>query len=329
MTNLTQSKKIDVYDRKILFELDMDARIPASGIARKIRLPKETVNFRIRRLLQNGYISSFYTIVNGALLGYQYYKVFFRFKSMTPEMEVDLRDFLLAEKSCVNVRISDGFFDLCYVSMQRSPEDLKEFMFRFHRKFGAFIESRSMNQIINSYRLNQKFLYAGKPSRKRVYHGRTGGIVLSDINKQIISVLSTQARIRLIDISRKVGVDSQLVSYHMRNLERSGVIIGYFTSINMGVLKRSIVQVDVSLRNPEISLKIIDFFDSTSYCIFASEMLGKYDLTVELSLENDGELRAIMQQFKEKFKDELMSYDVSRVYHEFVVNWSPFDAVHS
>lgn len=318
--------KLDQYDHKIISELDINARISASAISRKIRLPKETVNFRVKRLLKHNYIKNFYTLINGSIFGYQYYKIFIKFSNMTNNLEEDVKDFLLAEKSCANLRISDGFFDICFVSMHKTPEDLKQFMHRFHTKFGKNILLRSMNQIISSYKFSQKFFPQSKEIRNKIYYGRTSDYNLDEVDKNIIHILSIQARTKLIDMSNQLNEDSKVIKYHMNKLEKDGIIIGYFTALNLKILQKSLVQIDISLKDPTKMHLILNYFQKTNACIFASEMLGRYDLTIEIYIDNDNQLRDIIQKFKETFSYDIMFYDLSRVYQEFVVNWSPFDA---
>ena len=42
--------KLDIYDRKILFELDKNSRITTTKIGKKIRKSKQFVDYRIKRL---------------------------------------------------------------------------------------------------------------------------------------------------------------------------------------------------------------------------------------------------------------------------------------
>ena len=44
--------KLDLKDKKILFELDKNSRIPLSKLAKKIRLSKEVVFHRLNNLIK-------------------------------------------------------------------------------------------------------------------------------------------------------------------------------------------------------------------------------------------------------------------------------------
>ena len=71
-----KSELIDERDRKILRELEEDARQTDSAIAKKIHLSKQVTNYRIQKLMESGIISNFYTVVNVGNLGLSTYYVF-------------------------------------------------------------------------------------------------------------------------------------------------------------------------------------------------------------------------------------------------------------
>jgi len=209
--------------------------------------------------------------------------------------------------------------------MHRSPSGLKEFLSGFYNNFGSYLMQKSMHTIIASHKLNQKILFPGKTVKSILYHGKTSNYSLDKIDLQIIKKLSTQARIRLIDLAKVIKEDPKVIRYHIKKLEKEGIIVGYFTALSLARLNREFIQLDISLRNPKSVKSIIEFFDKTNSCIFAYELLGRYDLSLELYAKNDKELRKIMAQFKEKFLEDYIFYDLSHIYREFVINWSPFD----
>ena len=81
---------LDARDRAILYYLDKDARQSISSIAKKIKLSKEVVNYRIKNLVKQGTICDFSTIINGAKLGYVMYRVFIRFQNVDVEKEKEM-----------------------------------------------------------------------------------------------------------------------------------------------------------------------------------------------------------------------------------------------
>jgi Lrp/AsnC family transcriptional regulator, leucine-responsive regulatory protein len=315
---------LDSHDKKILFELDINSRASASKIARILRIPKETVNYRIKRLEKSGWIDQLYTIFNPSVLDYTCYRIFLKFNRTTASSEDAIIDFLTNDPSCANLRILEGKFDLVFITFQKNLAELNSFLQKFLVKFGECIFEKNISLILKTIKLNQKFLLEGKTVKKEFSNYSKKMYNLDEIDLGILKSISTKSRARLSDIALDTGVDSRLIDYHLKKLERSGVIVVYTTALNLAKLDREMIQIDIALKEPRTASKIIDFFDSTRTCIFAYELIGKYDLSVEIYVIDDDSLREILGKFKEKFLDEYVYYDIAHVYKKYVINWSPF-----
>ena len=56
--------KLDLKDRKILYELDLDARQPLTQIGKKVGLSKDVVSYRMKKLQDEGIIKNYYTVID-------------------------------------------------------------------------------------------------------------------------------------------------------------------------------------------------------------------------------------------------------------------------
>ncbi len=82
--------------------------------------------------------------------------------------------------------------------------------------------------------------------------------------------------------------------------------------------------INISLKNPKIRRPVISYFENTNACLFAIELLGKYDLTIEVHVPHTDELRKIMDGFRVAFVHDYNDYDVLIINKEFLMVWSPF-----
>ena len=69
-------------DKQILRELRLNARISITELSAKTGLVPATVDSKIKKLIQSGVIKSFYAIPAFSMLGYQWYRLFFRVKNL-------------------------------------------------------------------------------------------------------------------------------------------------------------------------------------------------------------------------------------------------------
>ncbi|MEK6893551.1 MAG: Lrp/AsnC family transcriptional regulator [Nanoarchaeota archaeon] len=318
-------ERLDLLDKKIMYELDLNARASASQIARKIRSSKETINFRINRLIKEEYIKGFYTVFNTSKLGMYYYKTFLKFNRATPEIEEKIIEFIKNYNRCAYLGSCEGYYNVIFLIMVENARQFKEFLTEFKEKFGDYILEKEIHVVLSTHRLNQKFLYAGATSKHYFYQDKIEAYPLDNLDIKIMKLLSTNARMGLVKIGEELNVDSKVVKYRMRNLEKEGVIISYTTAPNFSKLGLEFIQLNFSVIDLKKIPSIIEFFDKTNKCLFALELLGKYDLTIEIHVENDKIFRQIMEKFKERFVNEYISYDVFNIYKEHVVVWLPLE----
>lgn len=72
MKAIAQPIQLDKTDRYVLRILQQDCRIPLHQIAKKLRIPKSTIHYRIRRLERDGVIQGYYTKLSASSLGNDY-----------------------------------------------------------------------------------------------------------------------------------------------------------------------------------------------------------------------------------------------------------------
>jgi DNA-binding Lrp family transcriptional regulator len=315
---------LDLLDRKILYELDLDARASASHLAKKLRKSKETVNFRLNRLLEEGYLKGFYTVFNTSKLGWFYYKMYLKLKDITPVKEKELFEYISKQPKIAYLASMEGHYDGVFLVMSQSSRDLVDFLYPFMKLYGEFVQEKQLVTFLTTHRLNQKFLHAGSETKDWHYPVEMGSYGLDDVDKEIMQTLSTNARMPLVEIAKRAGVDVKVVKYRMKKLEKDGIILAYVTAPNFEKLGLQFAQINISLKEPNVIKSIISYFDFTNRCLFALEMIGAYDLAVEVHVEGNEQLNHIIDGFREKFVGKYNDYDVAIITKEYVVVWAPF-----
>ena len=56
--------KLDLKDKKILYELDLNSRQSFHQIAKKVGLSKDSIIYRVNKLKQDGIIKQFHTVID-------------------------------------------------------------------------------------------------------------------------------------------------------------------------------------------------------------------------------------------------------------------------
>jgi len=239
-------------------------------------------------------------------------------KSLSPESQKN-KVFMIVGATLIGF----GLVALAFLIMVKNARQFKDFLITFKEKFGDYILEKEVHTVLTTHRLNEKFLFAGKTSKHSFYQDEVGNYIVDKIDIEILQILSKDARISLIDLGKRIGIDPKVAKYRIKKLEKEGIIITYTSAPNFDKLGFQFIQINFDLKNIKIIPQIIEFFDRTNKCLYALELLGKYDLTIEIHVENDRVLREIMESFKQQFVDKYNDYDIFNMYKEHLVVWLP------
>lgn len=222
--------ELDLLDRKIMHELDLNARISASRLARKLRRSKETINFRINRLLRDGYLKGFYTVFNTSKLGWFYVKAYLKFKDTTPHKENEIFEYLGGMAHVAYLSSVEGKYDCLLLFMVKSMAQADSSLSSFMKKYGEFIQEKDVCVFLSTHRLNQKFLFSGKESRDWHYPYELGNYTLDEADAKLVRAISSSARLPLIQLAKRCGLPLSVAKYRLKKLEKDGIILAYVSS---------------------------------------------------------------------------------------------------
>jgi len=90
---------IDLKDRKILYELDLNCRQSNTQIGKKVGLKKDIVSYRIKRMQDDGIITNFWTAINTYKLGYNVYRLYIAFQDVSIDVKNEIIQYFVEEKS--------------------------------------------------------------------------------------------------------------------------------------------------------------------------------------------------------------------------------------
>src|SRR3989344_1457881 len=81
---------MDLIDKKLLYELNWNTRQTDTKLAKKLRISKQVVNYRIKQLENHQIIKSYHAIIDWRKLGYNAIRVYLKWQNITLEKEKEV-----------------------------------------------------------------------------------------------------------------------------------------------------------------------------------------------------------------------------------------------
>lgn len=319
--------ELSVKDKKIIFELSKNARQSANAIARKVGVSKDVVTYKINNFLKQGIIRRFITIINTERLGFHRYEIFFGLKNIDEKKEKQIAEYLSKNPLSLWVRSSLGEWDMLSEFYTRDILDYEKTLREINNKLRENLEKVDSSRVLVEYAFPLKCI--GYDFNEPLIEAQSetnfikAEVDLKDI--KILRELSKDARVNVIDISRKTGINADTIIYRIKNLIKNKIILGFRTVMNESFLGLSRYKLLISLK--EIDNKKYDSFLSFLNSIKASQYvkkcIGNWDFSLTLLCKDMDELRRIVFDIKNHLGDSLKEYKILLLFEEHKNNYFP------
>jgi Lrp/AsnC family leucine-responsive transcriptional regulator len=313
----TQSEPLDWKDRKILRELDENARQNFSKIAKSTRMSKQTIIYRMNNLIKNKVIKEFITYIDVQALGYTFYDIFFKLKYCSQEEENQMIKSIL-DMSEVGWFISTrGEWNLGVCVMAKTPEEFNKILERVLEILGNNTIDYDFFIVIEASQLPYKEVledYDVKPT----FLGKKEAVKLNKKDAKVIKELAKNARESIINISSKTKLSIETVRYSIKKLENSGIIQSYkplIDTIKLGYLW-NIMLIKFNYCSDEKQKEFINFLKSQKQVFYLVKGVGNWSLMIEFHTKDTEEFDNIQRIIKSKFEKIIRDERIIQVLKE-------------
>jgi len=317
---------LDQKDRKLLYELDCNSRQTIQQLARKIGLSKDAIKYRINRLLKDEIIKSFNAVIDTGKIGFTSFRLFLKFYQLSPEKEREILDFLQKNKNLVWFVQVEGNWDINTWFLYKSLEEMNSFWIEFLTKFNNYIEKREFGIYSNVTYFSRAYLLKTEKnifSMPIISLSKEEKLDKSDL--KIIELLSKNARISIVDIAQETSLTSKTIINKIKRLEKDKIVVGYRAEFNLEKLELKYYKIHISTFNttPEKIKRFKQYIQENPNIIYYDEVLGGYDIEIEVQIENENKLRELIEEIRERFSNIIKDYEVLHYFKEHRLRFFP------
>jgi HAD superfamily hydrolase (TIGR01509 family) len=320
-----KSEIIDEKDRRILRTLEEDARQPDSAIAKQVHLSKQVTNYRIQQMIKSGIINNFYTVVNVGNLGLSTYYVFLQLKGMNGEEEKLLLKKLNSLDGVGWLVFCIGKWDIILNINEESIQNFEKTLNRVIELCGDYLHEYKFTILSEAEHLGYKFL-TGKKYARPIYQGERERIFKIDISdEKILRELSQNARLDLVELSKKTKIPVHVLSYRLRKLIKNGVIEGFKPKLNIAKLgyQWHLLLIRLGPHSEERKKELIEFCRANRDIYYLTSTIGDYNLMLDVHIKSAEELKEILAGLKGRFQDVIKTYESVMITEEHKIDYIP------
>ena len=314
--------ELDLKDKKILSELEMNARISYSTLGKKVGVSKQVVKYRIEKLESDNIIQGYNALVDVGRLGETIYVVYFKLIQISSSKEKEWIDEINKSPNVLGAGKNAGHWDLTVAIRCRNNQELDEILKKITFGRSEKIKEKLITSEIESTYFNTKLLFDGK-SYESITSESQENLEISETDRKIIHYLSENCRMSLLDLSDKIKMSPNGIKNRIKNLEKQKIIIGYKTKLNyekLGYLHFRVF-LHLSKFTKELYNNIKSFLRSKGNIESVSRYIGYADVDFRCYSETIEEFYSLISEIKDNFLQNIIEIDSMPIFRWERINY--------
>ena len=324
-------ESIDYKTRKILYELDGNARQSYSQIGKKTGLSKMTVAHRIQNLQDRGIIQNYYTLINPYALGFYGIAVLLRYQYANEKIRKEILNFFINYDNTWYVSTAEGSFDLVASIWISDVGKFLTFYNNLMMRYGEYLKNQLFRNYFQQYHYRHSYLL-NKSDKKNdrdelaeICVGKRQN--LDETEFKILHTIAYNARAPLTEIGKSVGKDAMTINQRIKKMKVNGIIQGFRAGFNASALGFKIINVDIHLRNYEKRYILIDQIKQNPHLIDIFTSIGNENLQFVFCVENVEQIHEIMHNVANKYSNLIKDYEYIIKTGLYKWNWIPGELI--
>ena len=318
---------LDELDKKILYVLGKNARLSYSQISKEIKSKKPIVAYHVQNLEKKGIIWKYVPVISLSRLGIYAHKIYFRFHGLNTENKKELIEEFFKDKHINWVAESVGVWDLL-ISIY--AKNIMEFVIKKNQifeKYGDFVQDYSIILLEDALVFNRDYLVKNNTNYRKefVFGGKIEIEEIDEKQKKILRLIRNDGRFSLLDVAKKTKLNVGTVQSKIKDLEKSGIIQGYTTFINLNKTNLKFFKLSIHLNKygkKEFN-ELLNYCKANKNVLHLIKSIGDWELEVELESDNLDYVYEFVDELKTKFPNVIKKTDLVIIKNERKLDFFP------
>ena len=149
---LERKINVDKTDIKLLGLLSQNCRLNFIGLGEKLKISRETVNYKIKKLIQGKVIAKFQPTINPFILGFEGHLLMIKLKK--PTQKNKLIDYLENTQRCNTILVSSEDYGIITFVHCKNNAEFRKFENDFISKFKDIVYEYTFELVKNQHKLD-------------------------------------------------------------------------------------------------------------------------------------------------------------------------------
>ena len=319
---------MDAKDKKLLSLIDLNSREKEVILAKQLGTSKQVINYRLRKLIEEGYIKKLQMVPNLRALGVNIYaNIYYKMPNVSKTKEKEIIDYLLNNKKVGYVALLGGEFDLSIVLVARNLQELEKLLLEITLANTNALSTYNVSLRTFGVKFPKKYLLSKKNIKnqaKKIVADDSSLEKIDEIDKSILKNLSINSRQAMLEISEELEIPFSTIRTRIKSLERKEIIAGYSALLDIPKMGYNNYKLFLRVKNksPETHVKLLSFGERHPNITWIFKTIGDYDYELRIEVENNEKYQEILREIRSEFSDAIKDTKTLIIFNELKEDYS-------
>lgn len=299
--------KLDKVDRKILFELDKNCRIPITQLSKKVKKSRQAVEYRINQLVKKELITGFKTSINPHKINNKIYKIYLKLKNTSNEKQ-KLFTFLRKSDKVYWIGECSGKWDLIFGIFAKEDYEFFNFKNQFISKFNSSIVEEEGGILIDVQQYPKRY-FTNEFSSPVMFAGKMQNNKLDETDYLLLNQIAGNARASIVELAEKTKTTPAIIIHRLKKLEKQKIILQYRLEIDISKLGLELYKAIIKMDryNSEDEKKFLNYISNKPNIQYLIRNIWQIEL--ELVVKSSHEYYEFVEELKKEFPKMIRTID--------------------
>lgn len=309
---------LDKIDKKIIYELDLNARIPETILAKKIKKSRETIRYRIKQLEKKGIITGYSLYTNPTKIGYQPYKIYLKL-SGKKERRDELIKYIKNLKNLFWLGVADGSWDIGITTYEKKHSEYFNKINSLIEEFKDIIIKKDFGIVIDIHVYPKKFFTNGIIEPKILF-GKLEFNKIDELDIKILNILNKNSKEKFLSIANQLNVSIDIIRSRIKKMEKEGLILQYRVNIDYNKLGYEFFKAFLYFKHysKENEMRLYEFCRTNSNVLNYVKQIMPWDAEIEVMAHNYMEFYKIINELRDIFPEDLINIETALMNEDYV-----------
>lgn len=302
---------LDNIDKRILFELERNARISDVKLAKIVGKSKDAIRYRIKRLEEEKVILEWKTWIDYAKLGYKTPTIYLNLLNI-PEKKARLIEEIKKDKKTYWIGVAEGAWNIGVSYFVKSNQELFELKNDLLSRYSDLIIDSHVTSLV-SVSVHEKTFLSKQKSSLLTFTDSVENIELDDMSKNILKELYFDSKKNIATIAENLHTSVEIVRARIKKLEEQKIIIRYTIHIDYNKIGYELYKSSIYLKsfNKEELESIMKYAESSEEIINIVKQISTWDLEFVIFAENFQDYNRVIGEFTKKFSKSIKKVETA------------------